>query len=100
MFLGELPMSGANLAFCALGGVNIWTFLAFGHDKRQAMRGGSRVPEASLLRWSLLGGTPGAFAGRRMFRHKTRKQPFVGRLKAIAAGQAVACAGMAWMQFG
>jgi uncharacterized membrane protein YsdA (DUF1294 family) len=31
----------------------------------------------------MIGGTAGAYAGRAVFRHKTRKQPFSGQLHGI-----------------
>jgi uncharacterized membrane protein YsdA (DUF1294 family) len=65
--------------------LNIWTALIFWHDKRRAISGGRRVPEANLLGLALLGGTPGAFLARRWFRHKTRKEPFSTQLLFIAA---------------
>lgn len=71
-------------------GVNLWTMLRFRQDKRRAAAGLRRVPEAQLLRLALLGGTPGAFAARRLFRHKTRKQPFSTHLALIAAAQLAA----------
>ncbi|HEX2794628.1 MAG TPA: DUF1294 domain-containing protein [Croceicoccus sp.] len=74
--------------------VNLWTFAAFGHDKRQAIAGGRRTPEASLLLLALIGGSPGAFAGRRRFRHKTRKEPFSSILQVIAAIQIGVLAGL------
>jgi uncharacterized membrane protein YsdA (DUF1294 family) len=46
-------------------------------DKRAAQRGAWRTRESTLHLVALLGGWPGALAGRRLFRHKTRKQPFV-----------------------
>lgn len=67
--------------------VNLWTFAAFGHDKRQAIAGGRRTPEANLILLALIGGSPGAFAGRRRFRHKTRKEPFSTILQIVAAIQ-------------
>jgi len=74
--------------------VNLWTFAAFGHDKRQAIAGGRRTPEASLLLLALIGGSPGASAGRRRFRHKTRKEPFSTILQVIAAIQIGVLAGL------
>lgn len=56
--------------------INLWTLLRFWQDKRRAIAGGRRIPERDLLGLALLGGSPGAFAARRLFRHKTRKQPF------------------------
>ena len=76
-----------------LVGVNICAFAAFGIDKARAARGKRRIREATLLRWALVGGTPGAFAGRKLFRHKTRKQPFNAYLLAIALAQAAALIG-------
>ena len=37
---------------------------------------------------AVIGGSPGAFAARHLFRHKTRKEPFSTRLMVIAAMQA------------
>lgn len=67
--------------------VNAWTYAAFGHDKRRAIAGGRRVPEANLLSLALIGGSPGAFAARQAFRHKTRKEPFSTILQVIAVIQ-------------
>lgn len=72
----------------ALALLNAWTMACFWHDKRRAIAGGRRIPEADLLGLALIGGTPGAFLARHIFRHKTRKQPFSMRLWLIAAVQA------------
>jgi uncharacterized membrane protein YsdA (DUF1294 family) len=51
-----------------------------------------------LLTLALLGGSPGAYAGRAAFRHKTRKQPFSRELHTIAAFQLVALsATLGWL---
>jgi uncharacterized membrane protein YsdA (DUF1294 family) len=52
------------------------TFALFGWDKRQARRGGRRVPEARLHALALAGGFAGAWLGMLAFRHKTRKLAF------------------------
>jgi uncharacterized membrane protein YsdA (DUF1294 family) len=57
-----------------------WTLPAFamyGIDKRQAERGGWRVPEVLLHGLALIGGVIGAWAGRLVFRHKTQKPVFL-----------------------
>lgn len=82
----------------ALGLVNLWTLFLFWHDKRRAIAGGRRVPEASLLWWAVLGGWGGALAGRTLFRHKTRKQPFATLLLLIAGLEAGALIG--WVGLG
>lgn len=56
--------------------INLVTFLAYGLDKLRAKSGGWRIPERTLHTFALIGGTPAAFAGQRIFRHKTRKGSF------------------------
>ena len=85
----------ANLvtAYIAL---NFAAFAAFGLDKSFAERGQWRIRESTLLLLALVGGTPGAYAGRAAFRHKTRKQPFSTQLAAIAVLQLAGSAWFAW----
>lgn len=64
--------------------VSAVTFVAYGLDKRRAVRGGDRIPERTLQTLALLGGWPGALLGRKHFRHKTRKRAFSATLYAIA----------------
>ncbi|WP_295491459.1 DUF1294 domain-containing protein [Sphingorhabdus sp. EL138] len=64
--------------------INLWTFLLFGVDKLRARAGSDRVSEGALLTWAFFEGTIGAYAGRAVFRHKTRKQPFSSHLHKIA----------------
>lgn len=70
--------------------MNFAAYSAFGTDKARATGGSRRIPESTLLLLALLGGTVGAFAGRKAFRHKTKKQPFSALLVAIAVVQAAA----------
>lgn len=72
---------------CWLVFINAWTALRFWQDKRRAIAGVRRIPEADLLTLAFVGGSPGAFAARHLFRHKTRKQPFSTYLMVIAAAQ-------------
>jgi len=72
--------------------VNAWTVLRFWQDKQRAIAGERRIPEADLLGLAMVGGSPGAFAARHFFRHKTRKEPFSTRLQLIAAAQCGAVA--------
>ena len=69
--------------------LNLLTFALFGLDKALARTQRRRIPEARLLGLALIGGTPGAYAGQALFRHKTRKQPFSRDLFAIAVLQVV-----------
>lgn len=56
--------------------INAWTFAAYGYDKKAAVKGKRRIPEKSLHSMAFIGGTLGAFAGSRFFRHKTKKARF------------------------
>jgi uncharacterized membrane protein YsdA (DUF1294 family) len=88
-----------NLAYYAIA-INFIAFAAFGLDKMRAEAGTRRISEATLLQLAFVGGSPGAYAGRHMFRHKTRKQPFSQQLHLIAALQAVALACLAAWRLG
>ncbi|MEO9130257.1 MAG: DUF1294 domain-containing protein [Sphingomonas sp.] len=75
------------LAILLVTALNAWTVLRFWQDKRRAIAGDRRIPEANLLGLALLGGSPGALLARHWFRHKTRKEPFSTVLLLIAAVQ-------------
>lgn len=68
---------------CLLTILNVWTFMVFGFDKLRAEAGTWRISEGTLLSLAFIGGSVGALAGRRFFRHKTRKQPFSASLDGI-----------------
>lgn len=55
---------------------SVTSFVMYGLDKAAAERGEWRTPEATLHLVTVVGGWPGALVAQRMFRHKTRKQPF------------------------
>jgi uncharacterized membrane protein YsdA (DUF1294 family) len=56
--------------------MSVIAFFVYWHDKAAATHGRRRTPEAVLLGLAVLGGWPGAWLARHLFRHKTRKQPF------------------------
>lgn len=68
---------GFYLAYVAL--VSVVSFVAYGIDKRRASSSDSsqRISERTLHTIDLLGGWPGGYWGRRVFRHKTLKRSFV-----------------------
>ena len=68
-------LTPANIATYLIA-INFAAFAAFGLDKMQAEAGAWRISEARLLGLAFIGGTPGAYAGRHLFRHKTRKVSF------------------------
>ncbi len=84
----------ATLLLTAFALINLWTFMLFGFDKLRAEAGRWRIAESTLLSFAFFGGSLGAVAGRAMFRHKTRKQPFSGQLDGIVWLHAIA-AGLA-----
>jgi uncharacterized membrane protein YsdA (DUF1294 family) len=75
--------------------VNCWTVFRFWQDKQRAVAGDRRVSEADLLGLALIGGSPGALLARRLFRHKTKKEPFSTYLLLIIALQLGALIGVA-----
>lgn len=92
-------LTPANIA-TYLVAINFAAFAAFGIDKMLAEAGARRISEATLLGLALFGGTPGAYAGRHLFRHKTRKQPFSNELHGTVWIQVIALAAwMAWYVF-
>ena len=52
--------------------INLIGFTIMGADKKRAIRGARRIPEASLFWVALLGGTLGCTLGMKHFRHKTK----------------------------
>lgn len=68
---GWAPYLGAWLV-----SVNVVAFGYYGHDKARAGTGSPRVPEVVLHGLSFAGGSLGAYAGMRTFRHKTVKGSF------------------------
>lgn len=77
--------------------INAATFAAFALDKRAAARRLRRVPERRLLLLAAFGGSPGALIGQQALRHKTRKEPFRTRLRAIVCVQALGLAALAYL---
>lgn len=57
--------------------LNMIGFVMMGIDKRKAIKGAFRIPEATLFIVALIGGSVGSICGMYAFRHKTRKWRFV-----------------------
>lgn len=83
------------VSIAALLVLNLWTMVRFWQDKRRSVAGERRIPESDLLGLALIGGSPGALLARKLFRHKTRKEPFSTRLLVIVALQVGAAIGFA-----
>ena len=76
--------------------VNLAGFLLMGLDKRRARRGAWRISEKALFLLAVLGGSLGAIAGMRTFRHKTRHWYFRYGLPALLAVQLALAALLRW----
>ena len=61
---------------CYLLAVNIATFLLYGIDKYKAKKNKWRISEATLLLMAVIGGSIGAWAGMRLWHHKTMHKKF------------------------
>ena len=63
--------------------INIITFMMYGIDKLKAKRGKWRISEATLLMMAIVGGSIGAWAGMRIWHHKTMHKKFQYGIPAI-----------------
>ena len=57
--------------------INVISFSLYGIDKRRARKNQWRIRESVLLGFTWLMGGVGAYAGMRVFRHKTKHTAFV-----------------------
>ena len=80
-------LSQILLAYLIL--INAAGFLLMLIDKQKARRGAWRIPEATLMGVAVLGGSIGAIAGMRLFRHKTKHPKFYIGLPCILAAQII-----------
>ena len=80
-----LQMTGIflTIALVYLIIVNIVGFVMMGIDKKKAIRGAWRIPEASLFLVALIGGSIGSILGMQTFRHKTKHWYFKYGMPAI-----------------
>ncbi|MBR4349454.1 MAG: DUF1294 domain-containing protein [Bacteroidales bacterium] len=70
--------------------INVVAFFAFGIDKYKAKRDKWRIPESTLLSMAVLGGSIGALAGMKVWRHKTLHDKFRIGIPVIIALQIAA----------
>ena len=76
--------------------INLITFTVYGIDKRRARKDRWRVPEKTLFLLAILGGSIGAWAGMRVFHHKTKHWYFRFGIPAIFVLQVVLAALAVW----
>ncbi|MAB80445.1 MAG: hypothetical protein CMJ89_13920 [Planctomycetes bacterium] len=90
-------MGVLKLLMVFLVSVNLAAFLAFGLDKWFARRGMRRISEGRLLQFATYLGGLGAFAGSRVFHHKTRKRGFLLRLYLALVLNLLVLSGALWL---
>ena len=61
---------------CYILAINIATFLLYSIDKYKAKQNQRRISEATLLMMAVIGGSIGAWAGMRLWHHKTMHKKF------------------------
>ena len=69
--------------------INTLSFILFGLDKYKAKKGKWRISEATLLLMAVIGGSIGAWAGMRLWHHKTMHRKFRHGIPAIIIIQIV-----------
>lgn len=93
-----LPSGWQLLAFVYLV-MSLVCFVAYWYDKRQAVAGMRRIPEARLHLYELLGGWPGGLLAQRLIRHKNRKLPYQLRFWFIVLLHLGAFGAWAWWRW-
>ena len=92
LVLDEVPV----VLLAAYGLFSGVAFLMYGADKAAAAQGRWRTSESTLHTIALVGGWPGALVARRVFRHKTIKEPF----RTIFWGTVIGnCVTLAWFVY-
>lgn len=82
-------MTITHVCIFYLAVVNLIDFLLMGVDKKKAIRGAWRIPEATLFLFALIGGSLGGILGMHFFHHKTKHWYFKWGMPAILALQLV-----------
>ena len=65
-------MKYAIICACVFGVISIITYVLYAVDKSRAQKKQWRIPEATLIGFSMLGGGAGGYLAMFLFRHKTK----------------------------
>ena len=69
-------MKPAAILACIFGVISLIAFILYAVDKQRAIEKKWRIPEATLIGFSLLGGAMGGYLAMHIVRHKTKKWYF------------------------
>ena len=86
-----------QIAAIVYAAMSLVTFIAYGLDKRAAVKQKHRTPEKTLHVLASCGGWPGALVGQQVFRHKRRKKMFMAVTILVAIGHIGAWIAIGWM---
>lgn len=85
-------------------GLGIWVLVAsvinaglYWWDKRASIRNHRRIPERTLLVWSIIGGWPGGLLASRSLRHKTKKVSYRTKFVLSSVANVIVIALLVWM---
>ena len=69
-------MKPAAILACIFGAISLIAFILYAVDKRRAIEKKWRIPEGTLIAFSLLGGAMGGYLSMYIVSHKTKKWYF------------------------
>lgn len=75
-FLGKIFSDFSCLLIIYFIIINLISFILYYVDKQKAKKHLWRIPEATLLLFAFIGGSFGAYAAMKIFRHKTKHPKF------------------------
>ncbi|MBQ7912557.1 MAG: DUF1294 domain-containing protein [Clostridia bacterium] len=65
-------MTPAIICACIFGAISLIAFILYAVDKRRAIQKKWRIPEATLIGFSMVGGAAGGYLAMLIARHKTK----------------------------
>jgi len=91
------PVLFSSLAYFAT--INTLTAFLISYDKTQAIKGGPRVSERTIITTALLGGFPSGYLAMKAYHHKTRKQSFLYPFHIASVVSAIAITGIVTLYY-
>ena len=88
-------LNGLYIALIYLAAINVVTFFLYGIDKLKAKHSKWRISEATLIWFSVFGGSVGALLGMKAWHHKTQHKKFKYGIPFILLAQ-IALAAWIW----